>query len=161
MITKPIKKLINSVRTHYNKQYTDVVDYILKAEPDELDERMHNVEFLIETEPYFVEIIKWLKSNIATAEKEEEFKERVEEAKPTHEYFFDFCKEQTKLVEEKLLRLEKQPASTLGEINRKQREIAKYNKKLEQLQQTQTALTNLKQQLEPAKRPVGRPKKTQ
>lgn len=146
--------LIKKVRDYYLKRYQDIINYL-----NEEDAVFSDIELLLEKEPSFYESIRQIKKANKIAEEEKKFEDSVKLSTLPQEMMLEIARDEIKLVGEAISRTNQKTANTVEEITQKENKINKLNKRLDTLNILEDKLSNIVRELQPAKRPVGRPKK--
>lgn len=157
---KEIKGLIKQLKRHYTLKYRQVLNYLLTSE-ESPQEKAKNIHLLIDNTTYYTEEIEQIKLSQELQAKEEMFRESIEDEAVTQGKMLDYIKEQISINEELLNREQSKAETTPKEIERKQRKISTIQAKLQSLNKFKAGVEKVIQDIQPQKRKVGRPKKTE
>lgn len=159
MITKDARQIIKHLRKFMQDRYKDIVMYIIKSDVDTQVDCIQNVKYYLQNVPHFLDIVKWLRTTAEVEQAEAEFDAQVNPKLSVQDYFAQYIDNQITLVAEKIARIHATNVTQPNDIRIKQHNLQKYQKQLDDLQVSKTAISSLRKQLEPEKRGPGRPKK--
>lgn len=154
-LDKQTKQLIRQIKKHIAERYKMLVTYVL----NNADSAIENVTYYIENEPHFLDIVQYLRGQEQSQARRKIFDATVHTQKSAQDYYLEYAQRELAVVREAIMQQSLQPAYASEEIAEKDKELANLNKRLHQLEVIEQRLLGAVQQLQPEKRPVGRPKK--
>ena len=148
------KDLIQRVRKHYQDRYSDIFKYIMQE-----DSNLEDIELLLANEPNFFDDIRRMRKETKEKEQEKEFDSKIKINTFAQDVFLEMARDEKRMINEAILRTELRPAYTNDEILTKENRIKKLNARLQNIEELEQRLSNIVREMQPEKRPVGRPKK--
>lgn len=156
-MNKQNKKIIKHVRAFFQSRYSEIFELLMN---ENLSENTKTDIFLfLEYAPNFFETVKQIKMQLNIQEAEAEFQEKVNTSETAQEHMLLYLEEQIALFNEELSRTINKQCTSKAEIDKKERKINKLRKKLENLTLCKEKINAFIEELQPEKRPRGRPKK--
>ena len=150
---------LKKIRIHLQHRYKDILTFI-SNEKDNI-KKLEELDILIDYEPYFYDEIKEIKVKLKIKKDEDVFQTKVNQKQTAQEYMLMYIQEQILLVKEAIHRMNNTNSATSDSIQTKEKKLQKLNKRLEDLQFSESRIKSLIQDLAPVKRKVGRPKKSE
>jgi len=128
MTKKEIKALLKRVGAYFNERYKAIYAYIIKYEDD--DDKLSDIDFLINNEPNFVKEIDQLKIAQKNAQAEADLQDIVCDKKLAVDYLKDYLQQQELVLAEALNRTASKECSQPHDITQKNAKLKHLNERL-------------------------------
>ena len=155
MNKKEIKALLKRVSVYLNERYKAIYAYIVKHSDN--DDKLSDIEFLINNEPNFVKEIEQLKIAQKDAKAESELQDIVRDKKSAIDYLKEYLQQQELVLAEALNRTASKECSQSHDIAQKNAKLKHLNERLTNVNACLEKLDEIEAEKTVRKR--GRPRK--
>ncbi len=128
MTKKEIKDLLKRVSAYLNERYKAIYAYIVKHSDN--DDKLSDIEFLINNEPNFVKEIEQLNIAQQDAKAESELQDIVRDKKSAIDYLKEYLQQQELVLSEALNRTASKECSQSHDIAQKNAKLKHLNERL-------------------------------
>lgn len=158
-LSKDKLAVLKKVRKYLSARYLTIFNYLYNTTNDEKSLAIQNIYFLIENEHYFLDVISELKKQKQELDSEALFQEKTSSKINEQEYIKAYIIDRIESYKEALNRVKNKNASSLLDIQEKEKKIQKYSDKLNELQLWIADINDFIKKIQPQGRKPGRPKK--
>ncbi len=139
------------------QRYKKILQHLNSKSPTALDD----VALFVKREPDFFAVVKQIQFERTVTRQTQEFERNVHMTVNDVDRYLGDLREKKLLVQEEIFNFEKAKALNPKSIKYKQGRLQNLQKRLENIEVTESALSKLSRDLATRKRPVGRPRKTE